>query len=210
MEDGETQDGVTPTQPSVPYTWGIFAVLNSDTAMLVGVVVLVLAGIALLVGWRSRLAAVIVFILIMSFERRAPGSLTGGDALVRIEALFLALSPCGAGLSLDQRRRTGKFWSAETRPSWPIRLFQVQLSLIYLSAVRSKLAGETWLDGTAVSYALRLEDMQRVRLPEAFVTNAMAMNVLTWGGAGRRHPGVGAQASPLGAGCWAPACCCTP
>ena len=57
--------------------------------------------------------------------------------------MFLALSPCGAGLSLDQRRRTGKFWSAETRPSWPIRLFQVQLSLIYLSAVRSKLAGET-------------------------------------------------------------------
>ena len=42
--------------------------------MLIGVAVLVLSAIALLVGWRSRVAAVIVFILIFpssdGFRRR--------------------------------------------------------------------------------------------------------------------------------------------
>jgi hypothetical protein len=95
--------------------------------------------------------------------------------------ILLAISPCGAALSLDQRRKTGSFWSAQTKPNWPIRLIQVQLSLIYLAAVRVKLSGETWLDGTAVSYALRIQDMQRVPTPHWFTTNAPAMNAMTWG-----------------------------
>ncbi|QLL09153.1 HTTM domain-containing protein [Mycobacterium vicinigordonae] len=92
-----------------------------------------------------------------------------------------AVSPCGAGLSLDQRRRPGFFWSAQTKANWPIRLIQVQMSLIYLAAARSKLAGETWLNGTAVAYALRIDDMRRVPLPQWLVNNALAMNVMTWG-----------------------------
>jgi hypothetical protein len=174
-------NGVTPTQPSTPHTWGLFAVWNTNGAMLIGIVVLVLAAFALLVGWHSRLAAVLVFILILSFERRSPLAFNGGDALVRIEALFLAISPCGAALSLDQRRSAGSFWSAQTRPNWPIRLLQVQLSIIYIAAAQAKLAGDPWLHGTAVSYVLRLEDMQRVIAPEWFATNALAMNMLTWG-----------------------------
>lgn len=173
--------GVTPTQPSDAHTWGIFQIWNTNAAMLIGIIVLLLAAFALMVGWHSRLAAVVVCVLILSFERRASWTFNGGDVLMRIEALFLAISPCGAALSLDQRRRTGRFWSAQTRPNWPIRLFQIQLSLIYLSAARTKFAGETWTNGTAVSYALRIEDMQRVPLPHWFVTNALAMNAMTWG-----------------------------
>jgi hypothetical protein len=173
--------GVTPTQPSDAHTWGIFQIWNTNAAMLIGIIVLLLAAFALMVGWHSRLAAVVVCVLILSFERRASWTFNGGDVLMRIEALFLAISPCGAALSLDQRRRTGRFWSAQTRPNWPIRLFQIQLSLTYLSAARTKFAGETWTNGTAVSYALRIEDMQRVPLPHWFVTNALAMNAMTWG-----------------------------
>jgi hypothetical protein len=182
MRDGLLdENGVTPRQPSTANTWGLFAVWNTNGAMLIGIVVLVLAAFALLVGWHSRLAAIIVFILIMSFERRIPLAFNSGDALVRIEALFVAISPCGAALSLDQRRTTGSFWSAQTRPNWPIRLFQVQLSIIYIAAAQVKLSGEPWLHGTAVSYVLRLEDMQRVIAPQWFATNALAMNMLTWG-----------------------------
>lgn len=173
--------GAVPAQPSVADTWGIFAVWNSNHVMLIGVVVLVLSAGALMVGWHSRVAAVVVFVLVLSFERRVAPALNAGDVLVRIEALFVAVSPCGAALSLDQRRRTGFFWSAQAKANWPIRLIQVQMSLIYLAAARSKLAGETWLNGTAASYALRIDDMRRVPLPQWFVTNALAMNMMTWG-----------------------------
>lgn len=173
-------DGVTAEQPSIPQTWGLFAVWNSDAAILAGIVVLLVAAIALLVGWHSRIAAVIVFVLILSLERRNPWMFNSGDALIRIEALLLALSPCGAALSLDQRRRGESFWSARTRPNWPIRLLQVQFSIVYLAAVQMKLSGQPWLNGTAVSYVLRIEDMKRIPLPQWLVTNAIAMNAATW------------------------------
>jgi vitamin K-dependent gamma-carboxylase-like protein len=117
----------------------------------------------------------------LSFQRRDPWIFNAGDIVVRLEALFLALSPCGAALSLDQRRRTGSFWSAQSRPVWPVRLLQVQLSIIYLASVQVKLSGQTWLQDSAVSYALRLEDMQRLPAPHWYTTNALMMNAATWG-----------------------------
>jgi vitamin K-dependent gamma-carboxylase-like protein len=174
-------DGVVPTQPPMPYMWGIFELWSSSQAIFLGWAVLLVASIALTVGWHSRLAAVLVFILILSFQRRDPWVFNAGDVVVRIEALLLALSPCGAALSLDQRRKSGSFWSAESRPVWPVRLLQVQMSIIYLAAFQTKLSGETWLQGTAVSYTLRLDDMQRWPAPDWFTTNALMMNLVTWG-----------------------------
>lgn len=173
--------GVTPRQPAVPNTWGVFQIWMSNQAILVGWGVLMAAALALTVGWHSRVAAVIVWILILSFERRDPWAFNSGDVVVRIEALILALSPCGAALSLDQRRMVGSFWSAQTRRIWPVRLIQIQFCVIYVSAVMIKLTGDTWLNGTAVSYALRLVDMQRFSPPTWFSTDALDMNLLTWG-----------------------------
>jgi hypothetical protein len=172
---------VAPNQPAIPYTWGVFEFCTSNQAILIGWAVLLASALALTFGWHSRLAAVLVFVLILSFQRRDPWIFNAGDAVVRIEALFIALSPCGAALSLDQRCREGSFWSAQSRPIWPVRLMQVQLSIIYLASVQMKLSGETWVQGTAVSYALRLKDMQRFPPPHWFTTKALMMNAVTWG-----------------------------
>ena len=60
-------------------------------------------------------------------------------------------------------------------------MLQVQLSLVYLSTVNAKLAGDSWREGTAVSYALRYEDMLIVPPPDWLTSNALLMNVATWG-----------------------------
>lgn len=172
--------GPVPRQPSIPWTWGLFAHWDSHFALLIAWAILLVSAIALTVGWHSRLAAVLVFVLIMSFQRRDPYIINSGDVVMRIEALFLAVSPVGSALSLDQRRKTGVFWSAQTRPIWPVRLLQVQMSIIYLFSVQTKLAGETWLQGTATSYALRLKELERVAVPEWFSTNAVLMNLMAW------------------------------
>jgi hypothetical protein len=173
--------GVVPRQPRGPFAWGVFAIWTSDRALLVGWAVLLVFSVALTIGWHSRLAAVVVFVLIYSFEYRNPWVFNSGDLAVRIESLFLALSPCGAALSLDQRRSTGTFWSAQQRPRWPVRLMQLQLSLIYLASAFSKLNGAAWPQGTAVSYALRLQDMLLLPTPHWLTSSALAMNVITWG-----------------------------
>ncbi|MDT5017902.1 MAG: hypothetical protein QOD39_4062 [Mycobacterium sp.] len=174
-------DGVSTHGDVGRFRWSVFEIWTSDSALLIGWMVLLFAAICLTIGWHSRVAAILVFLLILSFDRRNPSVFNSGDVLVRIEALLIALSPCGAALSLDQRRRTGQFWSARVLPRWPIRLMQCELSLIYLATVNAKLSGDTWPDGTAVSYALRLQDMLLLPVPDFIKMNALLMNVATWG-----------------------------
>jgi hypothetical protein len=174
-------DGVSAPGAVGRYRWSVYEIWPNDTVLLIGWVTLLFAAIVLTIGWHSRIAAVVVFLLILSFDRRNPSIFNSGDMLIRIESLFIALSPSGAALSLDQRRRTGDFWSAQTRAPWSIRLMQCQLSLIYLATVRAKLSGTTWPDGTAVSYALQLWDMLLLPVPSFIKTNALLMNLATWG-----------------------------
>jgi vitamin K-dependent gamma-carboxylase-like protein len=160
--------------------WTVLNLVGNDAVFVLWWVLLA-GGVALTLGWHSRVAALIVFVGVMSFERRNGFVFNSGDVLVRMEALFMVLGPCGAGLSLDRRRTAGSFWSAQIRAPWVVRLMQVQLSLIYLSAVREKLTGSTWNDGTAVSYALRLPDLAAFPVPAWLSTDPLLMNLATWG-----------------------------
>ena len=173
--------GIEPQQRGDPFHWGVFAIWTSDRALTIGWGVLLVSSVALTIGWHSRLAALAVFVLIYSFEYRDVWVFNSGDVAVRIEALFVALSPCGAALSLDQVRNGGKFWSAQQRAQWPVRLMQIQLSLIYFASVQAKLNGTTWPQGTAVSYALRLQDMLLLPMPNWLTNSALLMNAATWG-----------------------------
>lgn len=173
--------GLVPQQPGDAFYWGVFAIWTSEHALLTGWVVLLVSSVALTVGWHSRLAALAVFVLILSFQHRDPLVWNSGDVAVRIEAFILALSPCGAALSLDQVRGDGKFWSAQQRPQWAIRLLQVQMSLIYLASALSKINGSTWAQGSAVSYALRLPDLVLLSPPHWVTNSALLMNAATWG-----------------------------
>ena len=58
---------------------------------------------------------------------------------------------------------------------------QVQLSILYLASVWAKLAGDAWNNGTAVSYALRLEDLKRFDAPLWLANSELAINLLTYG-----------------------------
>ena len=174
-------DGIAPEPPRESFYWSIFQYWDSNGALLIGWSTLLGAGVAMTIGWHSRISALIVVVLVLSFQNRNPAVFNSGDVLIRLEALFLALAPCGAALSLDQRRRAGAFWSAQVRAPWATRLMQLQLSVIYLASVRAKLSGTTWAEGTAVSYAMRLDDMLWWPLPDVLVTDPIAANVATWG-----------------------------
>lgn len=174
-------DGIVPQAPSYQFLWGVFYAYQSHQALLIGWIVLMVASVVLIAGWHSRLAAVVVFVLVMSFERRNPWIFNSGDALIRILTLYVALSPCGAALSLDQRRRSGSFWSAEKIKVWPLRLLQVQVSIIYIGTVIAKLHGDTWQNGTAVAYSLRLDDMLILPTPGWMTDTPLIANAMTWG-----------------------------
>ena len=58
---------------------------------------------------------------------------------------------------------------------------QIQLSVIYFATLWGKLQGDRWRDGTAVSYALRIDDIHRFATP-AFLTDSVVLSeILTFG-----------------------------
>ncbi|MGV0788432.1 HTTM domain-containing protein [Mycolicibacterium sp. XJ2] len=174
--------GVEPEHPRVNFQWSVFQIWPGDNALLAGWVVLLVAAIAMTVGWHSRVAAVLVFVLLQSFLRRGEHYFNAGESILTVTALVLALSSCGAALSLDQRRLAGAFWSAQTRAVWPVRLLQIQLSIIYLATVQAKLANKSWVEGSAVFYAWETDGRWALLpAPEWLAANAILVNLIAWG-----------------------------
>ena len=181
-----TKGGILPKQPRfgglLRGAWGLLGIFPSHTAVVLVWVALLVASIALILGLFSQLAAAVAFVALLSFQRRNPFVFNSGDVLMRILAFYLIFAPASASLSVRKLlRNRGEFWVFPARPAWPMRLLQVQFSAIYLFAVWAKVRGTTWNNGTAVSIALRITDLERLPLP-TFVTHSLLIsNVFSFG-----------------------------
>ncbi len=180
-----TSTGILPDPPSVigfeGGTWGLLNWFTSDTAVVAAAVALGVSAILVTVGLATRLASLAMFVLLLSFERRNPWVLNSGDVLLRLLAFYLVLAPAGAAYSVDAWWRAGKrMVAAPARAIWPLRLMQIQLSIVYLFAVWGK-SGVTWHNGTAVSYAVRIADVRRFGAPDWFTNSELLVNVFTYG-----------------------------
>jgi Vitamin K-dependent gamma-carboxylase len=175
--------GILPSHPEGDAgSWGLLQ-LDSGPAAVTALYLLLLVGaLSLLVGFKTRLAAVVVFVCLVSFARRDPWVLNSGDLLVIVLAFYLMLAPSGAALSVDRwLEARPRFWEFPRRSLWPLRLIQVQVSLLYLFAVWAKVRGETWNEGTAVSYAFRIEDLERFPVPGFVMDSLLLVNLMTFG-----------------------------
>jgi hypothetical protein len=179
-----SDDGILPAPPdySGSLAWGLLGFFTSDVAVLLFYFLLLVGTISLLFGFQSRIAALVVFVCLISFGRRNPWVLNSGDLLVQVLAFYMLFMPAGTGGSIDRwLKEPRRVWEFPQRSIWPLRLVQVQVTILYLAAVWAKVRGVTWNDGTAVSYAFRIEDIGRFPVP-AFVTDSLVLiNLLTYG-----------------------------
>jgi hypothetical protein len=178
LDDFFTARGVTGTVAAARPGYARSVLGAAPSPMLLSVLWLALltASVALALGWRTRVASVVVLIGAVSLQRTNPYVFNSGDSLLRLLCLYLAMAPAGAALSLDARRR-----GIRTIPAWPLRLIQLQVSVMYLAAVWAKLRGPLWRDGTATEYALRLPDLERFPLGRALDAWPAAVAPATYG-----------------------------
>lgn len=181
--------GILPRQPDYATagqrgSWSLLGATPGSALLLVAYAVFVGAVVCLLVGFHTRLAAVLVFCGLVSFTRRNPFVFNSGDLLLRVLAFYLMLAPAGAALSVDRwrkaRRGDGQFWEFPARALWPVRLMQIQLSVVYLSTVWAKAGGVTWRDGSAISYALRIHFLNRLPVPDVLSDSLLVSNLLSY------------------------------
>ncbi|MDD7916319.1 HTTM domain-containing protein [Actinomycetospora callitridis] len=175
--------GVLPVQPELgPGAWTLLGVSTSAPVVISLWVVTLLGAIGVMIGFRTRLATILLFVGVLSFERRDPYILNAGDVLLRTLAFYLVFSPAGAALSVDRwRHARERFWEFPLRAPWALRLMQIQLSVIYFATLWGKLQGDRWRDGTAVSYALRIDDIHRFATPGFLTDSVVLSEILTFG-----------------------------
>ena len=160
---------------------------NNDNFLIGFFVVFALAAISLTLGFHTRTAAVICFLCILTLYHRNPFLFNSGDTYVRVSLFWLIFSASGKALSLDRLKEqknkqdvSHDFLSYTPVSIWPQRLLQLQLALVYAHTFVAKVFGQTWIDGTAVYYSSRVEDLQRFSLPYVF-DHLWTINLLTWG-----------------------------
>jgi len=152
----------------------------TDISLVIIYAIFVLAAIFLCLGLFSNYSALVVWLILLSMHHQDPYNINGGDAFLRVVAPLLAMSHCGDRYSLDAvvARHYGKT-ALRLQSPWAQRLIQVQIALVYWQTFCCKISGNQWLDGTAIYYATRLDDM--LRFPAPLITdNIVVIKGLTY------------------------------
>jgi uncharacterized membrane protein YphA (DoxX/SURF4 family) len=186
-----TDDGILPVAASrqigEPFQWSILWHLPAKSGVVHTCFWILTAHTALLlVGLLSRVNAACVLIWLLSFHNRNVQILDGEDFVFRLICFYLILMPSGAAWSIDAW--IVRVWRGAAtpedylRPAWGLRLLQVQMAVIFLSAGMHKLTAEAWFDGTAIYYVARLWDyFGKFPVPTWAFDTPWTVALMTWG-----------------------------
>ena len=158
-----------PTPAAAWSTWSIFFWISAPWLLWTVHVLALIVFFCLFVGLFSRTAAVLGYLLAVSYVNRVtPGAFFGLDKTNCMLAMYLLLGPCGARYSLDQLWRIRKGTATDPEPSTSanlaIRLMQVHLCVMYLFSGLAKMEGTTWQMGTAVWWSAASYEYQSIDL----------------------------------------------
>lgn len=147
--------------------------------------VMVVYGITLItsmIGLFTRGSLIIAFICMASLHQRNIWLLSSSEMLMRAIMILLICSPCGHSFSVDSLlgRYFENFRQKRTWPVWALRLIQIQISVVYLWTTWHKLKGDSWIDGTAVYYATRIEGLTNFPIP-FLLDSPLFLKLATWG-----------------------------
>jgi uncharacterized membrane protein YphA (DoxX/SURF4 family) len=133
---------------------------------------MIIASICLTIGFQTRIASIIVFIVIVTFANRNGYLFNAGDTYLRTVAFWLVFAPSNQVWSIDSwlRNRKRKAPYDPLISAWTWRALQIQMCIVYYSAFYAKTGGWYWSVGEAVYIAARFESLQRIPMPFSFDT----------------------------------------
>ena len=176
-----TDAGVLP-RSALREAFPAFAALSihalSGDAWFQAILFLVAAGfaLALLFGYRTRLATLASLVLLVSIQARNPMVLNAGDSVLRRLLFWSLFLPLGGRWSVDVLRGEE---SSERVASAATAAFLVQVVIVYAANGLFKLRGELWLRGDAIQYVFSLDQLT-VRLGDALAGYPLLLEAFDW------------------------------
>ncbi len=110
----------------------------------------VAAALLLIIGWQTRLAALVAFAMSLSFYNTNFHLHNSGDRIRHFLLLLLIFAPSDA--VWNARRRASATGEPVFVSAWPARLMLIQMCLMYFMNGFYKLQGRMWWDGTVMHY----------------------------------------------------------
>ena len=150
-----------------PDQFSLFHISESTFWAQLLMVVWIVAVFSLVLGFHTRLATIINWLLIVSAHERTPQVLNGADVVFLVMSFWMLFLPLAEHYSLDSRRRGGG------RPlayALPVRLAQLQICLVYFQTGVLKLPSPAWYDGNALYAALH----------QSYLTSGLTDWVIGW------------------------------
>lgn len=139
------------------------------------------AALCLTVGFQTRLASIVLFVVVVSFSNRNSFLLNAGDTYLRSVAFWLMFAASSEVWSVDSwLRNRRRIPSDPLISAWSWRALQLQVCFVYYSAFFAKTGGWFWSSGEAVYIATRFESLFRLPLPFSF-DDVLISNVFTFG-----------------------------
>jgi hypothetical protein len=145
-------------------------------------IVVTLAALLTTLGLWTRVSSIVLALGVVTIQHRNTLILHGGDSVLRLAALYMAIAPSGAACSLD---RVIALWKGRAPAIhrqislWPQRLIQFNLALIYFTTWWIKMDGSRWRDGSAIWFPSQLDEFKRFWTPE-FMHHPWVIPVLTY------------------------------
>ena len=115
-----------------------------------------LACFALVVlGLGSRVVVPLAWLLLLSMINRNGVWTDSSDAMMRVFGFYLILMPTGRAWSVDVWLRKRLGWRPQPPPAhWSLRLFQLQLCILYVKTGIVNAMDSRWQDGVAIFHTL--------------------------------------------------------
>ena len=155
-----TDDGVLP-RSALSEVWPLSVHVLGGSAAFETIPFLVaglFAGL-LLVGYRTGLATCVSWFMLLSVQARNPIILQGGDVLLRLLLFWGIFLPLGERWSVDMARRKSGVQSSDRTVSLATAAFILQLCFVYWFGAALKSHPIWRSEGTAVYYALSIEQL---------------------------------------------------
>jgi hypothetical protein len=158
-----TNEGLLPNhtllwRPTFQWVFSFFYMVSYRHEAVIAFLGCALVYLALLLGYRTRLAHVLAAICVVSLHGRVLFIQNGGDVVLSELCLWTMFLPTGRRFSIDalrERLRRAEPAPPDTRPvvSLVVTAMILQLAVIYLFNAIHK-GGPTWRQGNAVHYVL--------------------------------------------------------
>lgn len=160
-----------------------FGLGTSTPWMLVVYIVTVLAALTTMLGLWTRVSTILLALGTVTIHHRNGFIVHGGDTVLRVMVLYLAIAPCGLSCSVD---RVLGLWKGRIKPGvpmvslWVQRLIAFNVALVYFTTFWHKMKGHLWRDGTATWFPARLNEFDRFWVPP-FLENPPFIYLTTYG-----------------------------